>query len=638
MGNERMKRPRSGTISVWRELGRILHDADGLLIVPPFHLVDYPSSSLHLLQACARRAGFHVQVLYANMLLAALLGEEAYARIYGAPVAAFAAERFFARSAFGLPPLGRRARHMYDADWAIGPHKEWEVTPDPFCLGGKKPASLAQLHRWEQCAEGFVNGVAQAVTARSYPIVGCTTSFNQTVASLALLNRIKTLGKNNLTIIGGANCEGEMAQGIASLPSGIDYIFSGESEDSFPRFIRDIRAGRRPAGRIVRGNPCRNLDALPTSSYAEFYEQQRCFLPQNDPQQTEILCETSRGCWWGEKHHCTFCGINGQNLAFRQKSPARVMEELHSLLEACPTRNVSMTDSVMPHTYFQDLLPRLARDFRGVSFFYEQRANLSLAQLLALKKAGFDALGLGIESLSTPLLTLMGKGLQARHNLLLLRNARAVGVELPWDLLWGFPGDEVGAYREMTTLLPLLHHLQPPDSMVHLSIERFSPYFSMPAEFGVRKIRPLAGYRDFLPRGADIESLAYHFTAEYRSGVHDHPEVIQKLWQEMARWRDAWNPKNGRPQEDLQLFPKNGSYLLVDTRKVWRRKRSYPLDEKQVSTLMTARPHSGNQLEKWAVQKKLAVFMDGWYVPLAVAEPTVLLKLTRREQPDPMTS
>jgi len=169
-----------------------------------------------------------------------------------------------------------------------------------------------------------------------------------------------------------------------------------------------------------------------------------------------------------------------------------------------------------------------------------------------------------------------------------------------------------------------------------LSIERFSPYHSLPAEFGVRNIKPLAGYQDFLPKGADVKSIAYHFTAEYESGAHDHAEVIQKLWQVMARWRDAWNTKSGQPRQDLKLFRKNGSYVLIDTRDLWRKKRSYPLDQKEAYTLMNTRPHYGNKLETWALQKKLAVLRDGWYVPLGVAEPEILLELARREERDPI--
>ena len=41
-----------------------------------------------------------------------------------------------------------------------------------------------------------------------------------------------------------------------------------------------------------------------------------------------LLYEGSRGCWWGEKHHCTFCGLNAQSMKFRAKTPEQVLQEI----------------------------------------------------------------------------------------------------------------------------------------------------------------------------------------------------------------------------------------------------------------------------------------------------------------------
>jgi ribosomal peptide maturation radical SAM protein 1 len=613
-----------------RGLLQTLRKADVLLIIPPFQALKDPSLGVHLLQACGRKARFRVQVLYANMLLASLMGEDAYAKICDAPAESFAGERFFARCAFGLPPLGRRVSRMFESDWRVGPNKDWEIVPDRDCHDRGRRITLPELRRLEKCAEGFVDSVAGAVSEQGYRIVGCTTSFDQTAASVALLNRIKALSKGTITILGGANCEGEMARGVASLPAGVDYIFSGESEAVFVEFVRGILAGLRPRGRLLFGKPCKDMDALPTPTYVEFYEQRKRFLPGSKVPagQTEIPYETSRGCWWGEKHHCTFCGFNEEAIAFRQKSPERVIAELRILLDAHPTRKVVMTDSVMPYTYFKTLLPRLAGRLPRAAIFYEQKASLSLPRLLALRQAGITSIQPGIESLSSRLLALMNKGVLARQNLLLLRDARAAGVHLVWNLLWGFPADEVEAYEETLALLPLLRHLQPPATVGHLSIDRFSPYFSRPAEFDLRNIKPRAGCYDWLPKGAVIERIACHFKAEYPSGAHDHVDLIYRLWHAVKRWQAAWKGNRGTPNEDLRVFRKYRSYVLVDTRHLWRKQRSYSLDEREVSAVLIGKPYSGSELETWALGEKLAVIKDGWFVPLAVADPKILLELT----------
>lgn len=611
-------------------LTETLHDAEALLIVPPFAPLEFPSLGAHILQACGRMAGFRVQVLYANLILASVIGEEPYAKITNAPHGFFAGERFFARCAFGLPHLGRRAHRMFEPDWVVGPKRDWEIRPDLDRPGCRATLKLPELRRLEKYTQAYVDGVAATVSERRYSIVGCTGTFAHTTACVALLNRIKVLRSDTTTILGGGNCDGEMATGIASLPSCIDYIFSGESEFTFPKFVRAVLAGWRPPGRLISGELCRDLDALPTPTFVEFYEQRSRFLPASKlpAGETQISYETSRGCWWGQKHHCTFCGFDEESIAFRRKSPERVISDLRALLETHPTKKVNMTDSIMPHMYFKSLLPRIADELPGVTIFYETKANLTLSQILALKRAGITSIQPGIESLSSRLLSLMNKGVQARQNLMLLRYARAAGVDLHWHLLWGFPGDDVEAYEETLAILPLVHHLQPPNGLLHLSIDRGSPYFTQPAKFGVRSIKPLSGYYASLPKGADVERIANEFTAEYRCGAHDHMNVIHKLWQEIARWRTAWKQNRAGPNQDLALLRKGRSYLLVDSRGLWKRKRIYSLEEKDARDLLTAKPHSGLGLEAWALGKKLAVIVDGWFVPLAVADAGIFLELT----------
>lgn len=49
-----------------------------LLIVPPFASIHWPAHGIHVLQSVAREQGLQADVLYANLMFAALLGEEEY--------------------------------------------------------------------------------------------------------------------------------------------------------------------------------------------------------------------------------------------------------------------------------------------------------------------------------------------------------------------------------------------------------------------------------------------------------------------------------------------------------------------------------------------------------------------------------
>ncbi len=91
------------------------HEVDALIIVPPFARLNVPALGVHILQACAREAGFRVSVLYANLHLASVIGVSNYIAMC-TPIAAFMGERFFAASAFELPPLGHEPERMLERE------------------------------------------------------------------------------------------------------------------------------------------------------------------------------------------------------------------------------------------------------------------------------------------------------------------------------------------------------------------------------------------------------------------------------------------------------------------------------------------------------------------------------------------
>ena len=41
--------------------------------------------------------------------------------------------------------------------------------------------------------------------------------------------------------------------------------------------------------------------------------------------QPSLTFETSRGCWWGERSHCTFCGLNGGTMMYRAMAPEQAL-------------------------------------------------------------------------------------------------------------------------------------------------------------------------------------------------------------------------------------------------------------------------------------------------------------------------
>ncbi len=285
-----------------------------------------------------------------------------------------------------------------------------------------------------------------------------------------------------------------------------------------------------------------------------------------------------------------------------------------------------MLDNIMPHKYFNTLLPELAESEPKLRIFYEQKANISLAKAAALRRAGVEFVQPGIEALSTDFLKLMRKGVTARQNVNLLRYARSVGISVNWNLLYAFPGDRIEWYLETLKLVPLLRHLGPPTGVHHLSIDRFSPYFNQPEEFGIRNVRPMAAYAPVFPDGAPLDQIAYHFVGEYRSESRENPEVIRTLTQEVQHWNDSWNQDVLPSLCVLEIVP--GNFMLLDTRSGPQEEKIFFIDETQAfAALAGGRPEKlPEESVFWALENKVAIMLDGVLAPLAVAEPELLAR------------
>lgn len=608
-----------------------LLDSDLVLVVPPLAHLTWPALGAETIAAVARAAGVRTGVVYANALLASRIGVADYASLANAPGDWLLGDRLFARAAFGVDALAapdfaeRIAAFDQETDALAGAYVDHlsDGSGHPYTpLADRYPRD--RLERAAREGEALLDELA-AELAR-VPVVACSTSFDQTTASLALLARVKALRPEVRTVLGGANCDGPMGAALRALAPSVDAVFSGESEAAFTAWL----TGNRREG-VVHGAPCTDLDALPTPDFTAYFDQLARWAPEVLQGPVWLSYESSRGCWWGQRHHCTFCGLNGTGMAFRARSPERVLSDLTAMFARYPTRHVAMADNIMPHGYHRTLVPRLAEAAPGAHVFYEQKANLSLAQVVGLVDAGVKVIQPGIESLSTALLRRMKKGTTARQNVDLLRYARSAGQLVKWNLLWAFPGDHEHDYLEMLALIPHLHHLNPPHGLVHLSIDRFSPYHERPADHGIEAVEPIAAYREIYPPGADLDAIAYHFVGRWPSGGKEAPETIGRLWGAVQAWRTRWS-EGSTP--DLRLARAGAGFVLTDTR--GDAPAVHRLGPDQARAVIAGTPE-GDPVGSWAVRRGFAVPLDGRIAGLAVAAPALFAELLepRTEAPCP---
>lgn len=589
-----------------------------LLIVPPFGSLDRPSLGLHTLQACARARGHTVDIFYSNILFGALLGEIPYMVIANTGARDLLGERVM-----GLPQGSELPSHMLD---------QLNERIDAVAESRGIPATAVTLEAAHRALACWLEEVEKYLAARSYDIIGFSTTFEQTNAVRLLARKCRDLKPAAKLVVGGANCDGPMATAIRRLIPEIDVVFSGESEIAFADYLDDcsVFAGRD----IIASQPNQKLDALPLVDYAEYFWQLDEWLPESVLRRDgdiRLSYETSRGCWWGQKNHCTFCGLNGSGMGYREKTPEKVVTELADIVAATGLRKVDMTDNIMPFSFFDSLIPRLAEADLDLELFYEQKANISFDKMLALRAAGVVRIQPGIEALHDDLLRLMKKGTSTKQNIALLRYARSIGIVTDWNILSGFPGDSDDWYGEMADLAPLIVHLQPPSGVYSLSIDRFSPYFERPEHYGIRNIEPVPSYAEAFPGCNYLHDLAYHFRGESSGATCESSANLRRLRDCVSRWGEQWHSTN-RPGLDV-IELSEGQFLLFDSRGLPGSSFMQEITAEQASVALSFHTEP-SAVTRWGEENAVCVRGRNGFIPLACAAPKLLHHFESIRAPD----
>jgi ribosomal peptide maturation radical SAM protein 1 len=302
------------------------------------------------------------------------------------------------------------------------------------------------------------------------------------------------------------------------------------------------------------------LDELPYPDFDDYFARLKSspLAAQIEPL---LFYETSRGCWWGQKHHCAFCGLNGASLAFRSKSPRRAVDELKWMVERYGVRRGCTSDNILDFRYFDTFLPMLKESQLGLEFVYEMKTNLTRQQVEQLLDTGLRAAQLGIETFITPVLKLIGKGANALQNLQTLKWFSEGAIEVKWNFLYGFPGEDPADYAELLDLLPSIIHLAPPLAEGRVRLDRFSPYFANPAGWGMANPRPNRAFAYVYPFPQDaLTRMAYYYEYDYADGRNplDYVAPVLEVF-------DTWHQFHGTVMLRAWDRP-DGVLILSDTR------------------------------------------------------------------------
>ena len=534
-----------------------------VLVNMPWGALERPALGISLLKAGLVAKGVVCEIRYLNMLFADLIGVERCRQItHELPHIAFVGEWLFTEALYG-PDAVRDAQFVKQIL-----RRDWRLTDQ----------RIAELFVVRSKVEEFLARALDTQDWAGVDLVGFTSTFEQNLASLALARRLKERHPRMRIAFGGANWEAAMGEELHRAFPYVDFAVSGEADISFPMLVQALQAKPREQPQLLAaipglvwrnrnrsianggGAPVKTMDELPIPDFSDYFHsrERSSAAAQVAP---VLLFETSRGCWWGAKSHCTFCGLNGHTMVYRSKSASRVLDELGELTGKWPCLTLEAVDNILDMKYFDTVLPMLGKMSLPGPVFYEVKANMKRHHVAALQRAQVLRIQPGIESLSDHILKLMRKGTTALRNVQLLKWCQEYRIAVDWNLLYGFPGERDADYEAITAMLPRIRHLQLPGACGPIRLDRFSPYFQRPEQFGIKDVRPIPVYRFLYPiEGLRHERISYYFHFGYEPAARASPAAH-------AAVRLAEALRDRAEEGSLRALPhRDGGLHLADTR------------------------------------------------------------------------
>jgi len=410
-------------------------------------------------------------------------------------------------------------------------------------------------------ARTMIDDCLAAIPTGTYDVIGISVIFDaQKLPSIALAKHLKEREPHLKILFGGTGCDGDMAAALVECFLEIDAAVHDDAEQTFLDAVAALRgeipfakaancAYRTRDGKVSVSPPqlCQTrLDALPTPDYTAYMKAREDSV-HKDRSRLILPFETSRGCWWGQKQHCKFCGILAVERGFRTRSTPNAIAQIDAYRERYQPDTLYATDAILGMEHLETLMPALAYARRSATgkkpdLFYETKSNLKRREVALLAASGVCEIQPGIESFSTATLKRVNKGTTALQQVQLLKWATLYGVNIVYGLMYGTPGETVEEVDAACALMARLHHLCPPAQGNLLALHKFSPYHRDPARYGFSDIRPSLAQR-VIYRTDDETLLRLCYEHDYTLAGQDDPalrQAHQRLKTAIAQWREAY--------------------------------------------------------------------------------------------------
>ena len=469
-------------------------------------------------------------------------------------------------------------------------------------LLGPDPARDAFLSREAQRAfgpdgervlertRGAVRALGAALASvpwERYDLVGLSVAFGQTFSSLFAASLIKQRARAPV-ILGGPAVAGRVGQSFVDALPYVDAVVHGEGErllvaigdalsvgDAWqavsPAILTRGRAPERYAGLELS-----TLDDLPTPRYDEYFE--RVARHRAAGLESQLVVETSRGCWWdrsatGPQEACTFCNLNLQWSKYREKSAPRAVAMIDELTSRYGIGELVIVDNILRQREAIVFLDGLAGLERDLWISMEARAHVGEEHFAAMRRAGVKDLQFGIEALTTPLLDRVNKGTWGLQNVRALKLSTKYGIRSQSNLITRIPNATQAEVDDQLAVIEAVSAYEPlaiaPFCLVHAS-----PIAKDPALHAVQDVGNHPSYRKLLPPA--LERALFFLERDHVAQTADWRATERRLLEWSRAYRER--QREGQPPA-LRVVERGERGATILDQRPGRARSVYSIDE-----------------------------------------------------------
>jgi hypothetical protein len=369
-----------------------------------------------------------------------------------------------------------------------------------------------------------------SIVAERPELIGVSiTATSQIIPGLTLCRLIKEAAPDIHLTIGGSIFT-RLVDNLRRCPNLFDItddIVVFEGETALLELVNQMAGKRdfsrvpnliyRQNGKIQVNQPfySENVNQLPAPNYDGF-PLRRYLSPE-----PVLPVQFSRGCYYKD---CAFCALTLDHQNFRQKDPARTIEELEWLKRRYNVRNFFFTDECFALSPTKRLCQQMIERRLDVNWTCEMRFEKHLTRelLASMRDAGCLKIVFGLESFNQRIMDFMKKGIQQEWVRRIASDCVDLGIAVHCYIIVGFPTEK--EEEALETMNFIVENKKLNESYGFscqpclFDLEKEAPIMSDPGGYGIRRImRPSA------------EDLSLGFFYEVQEGMT--PEQAERLYQ-----------------------------------------------------------------------------------------------------------